>query len=131
MTDSADRINRVITSVPVDRTAENVIRKGVSYEVPKRITQRHWDAPPQMKPVPKMVASKVGARFGRMVVVGYYGKTKRKGSLWVVRCCCGEYETRHTSAICKASNDDDCCDKCRHVKYLRRTDTYRQLGSNL
>jgi hypothetical protein len=121
-------LDRVITSDPIDRTAAMVTRKGVSYDPAKRITQRHWDCPPQMKPVPHGCENRIGTRFGRMEVVGYFCRSKKKGSIWVVRCACGKYETRTTKSIVNKNNDTDCCQICRHVLYLKRESRHAQTG---
>ncbi len=117
--------------VPVDKAASQITGKGYEYESNKKIVQRHWSAPPRMKPVPPEKTSLVGLQFGRFTVIGFFGeRSKSKGGLWVVRCSCGDYETRRRKSIQNPNNDKDCCDNCRHLLFLKKEDERRRAGKN-
>lgn len=120
------------TSAPINRDAA-IARDGVSrqgYEPAKKIVQRHWSAPPPLQPMPEGVVNRAGIKFGKFTVVGYLERNKKKGSLWLVRCTCGDYESRRGKAIDNPENAWDCCEKCRHVMTLRRSDHFRRTGKN-
>ena len=114
---------------PVDRTAARVAGKGEHYESKKKITQRHWDVPPPMRQVsPKdLIDNLIGIKFGRLTVLGLY--TEASG-LWVVRCACGDYETRRTKSIKNPNNDQDRCENCRETVHLRRQAEFLATGKN-
>lgn len=128
-----ERIEKVVTSVPVDSTAARVTSRGVRYESSKKITQRHWDtAPPHT--LPKLNAKDllmVGYRFGRMTVVGKLEHVNNKGALWLVRCDCSHFESRRTKAIRNPRNVGDCCDRCRQLIYAKRTQHWRSTGEHV
>ncbi|MFW1675974.1 hypothetical protein ACG9H4_19300, partial [Acinetobacter baumannii] len=63
-------------------------------------TTPHWSAPPPpLAPKPDVVEDLTGRVVGLLTVVRYHGSKKTKGSQWLVRCACGDYELRSTKAI--------------------------------
>jgi hypothetical protein len=117
-------IQKVLTSVPVNKTADIVMKPGFQYASPVKIKHRHWEVCPALRPVPADSTFKdyTGQSFGQFTVVGVlakHGLDKGKPR-WVVRCACGHYEARKSQAIYNPNNQDDCCVHCRHVQYLRR-----------
>jgi len=75
-----------------------------------------------MRPALRQERTLVGAKIGRLTVVGMLNTSK---SICVVRCCCGQYETRRPRAIRNPKNSVDACDRCRHLDYLRRHSLFR------
>lgn len=96
----------------------------------KKIAQAHWDAPPATKPVPWGAPNLIGRTFGRFKVVGYLDSLKDGGAAWLVRCACGRYEHRRSRAVLNPKNKADCCQPCRHVFHLKRTDYRVRTGKN-
>jgi hypothetical protein len=129
--------DRIAASAPLNATAARVTSKGEHYESLKRITQLHWDAPPKMREVTATDLEQTsftdlrGRQFGRLTVLGILAREKTgstKPNVWVVKCVCGDYESRTGKAIRNPANSDDCCQKCRQVAYLRRRETRKALG---
>ena len=125
--------DKLLTSRPVNSAAARVLGSGVHYEPQKTIIQRHWTAPPQVKPLTAEQRANVqfedltGASFGRFKVIGYLGKMgEGKGSppLWLVRCVCGDYESRTKKSIRNPENRGDRCEKCRALSHLKRHEAY-------
>ena len=77
-----------------------------------------------------------GKKFGRMVVVGYFGrgsghKQNKSGCLWVVRCGCGRFELKRTKAIKNKKNGFDCCDACRKLELMVKSYNYHTFQKQL
>jgi hypothetical protein len=114
-------LDLIITSTPVNKTAALVVSGKAEHWEPKRkITQLHWDAPPKCEPLPKGVTDLSGFKIGRLVVARYFTSHRKTGSIWLVRCACGAYETRRTNALENPNNTDDCCNKCRALESARK-----------
>lgn len=125
-------LDKVITSDPVDRTAAIVTSKGVQYDNPKRIVQRHWETAPAILQVERGEHDLRGLTFGRFTVVGkFQRKSGGKPALWLVRCACSHYETRRAKAINNPSNKGDCCDRCRQLLYAKRDRHRRSTGEDV
>lgn len=69
-----------------------------------------------------------GRTFSDLLVIGYAGpKYNCDGSKWVVRCLCGNYETRRSQRLKKQREDriyrcqecEDLINKINHEKYLK------------
>jgi hypothetical protein len=114
----------ILASTPLNTTAAKVTARGNHYdpEIPQQVRKYsdapvHSDAPYRCVPIPRGATTftdLTGRKFGRFTVVGYLGKLNpknQKKSSWLVRCLCGNYETRHAPAI-KIANPDACCLKC-------------------
>jgi len=68
--------------------------------------------------LPPNAVDLAGERFGRLSVVRYHRSKKAKGSQWLVRCVCGDFELRSTRAL-RSDAEDLACQDCRKVDYLR------------
>jgi hypothetical protein len=125
--------DKLLASRPVNQAAARVIGGGVHYEPDKAIAQRHWSAPPVTIPLTQLQLENPqfrnfsGVSFGRFKVIGYLGvlgQGKKAKGLWLVKCVCGDYESRAAKSILNPENRGDRCDKCRHLSYLKRTEVY-------
>lgn len=124
----SDIFDRIFASAPLNRTAATVTSEGERYTPAKKVTQNHWTAPPRIartlpSPGPSFT-NLTGTRFGRFVVLGLWEPDRPRGKnalpMWVVRCACGDYETRTTRAIRNPANQDDRCQLCRHTAFLQK-----------
>ncbi len=123
-------IDKIITSRPVNRTAGVVVGEGYAYTPNKKIQTADQANPILTKPVPLEVRENLtGKRVGRFVVVGYSASDGSKAK-WVVRCDCGIYSLRRHKSIKNPSNNQDRCEICRDLMYLKRHDYYRRNGDN-
>jgi hypothetical protein len=130
------KINSILSSNPIDKTAAKVIGTGNHFEPkikPHSHEYVHSDIPLPIKSPLAMSISQfknnnqfvdlTGAKIGWLTVVGaspeYHGR-------WVVRCVCGAYEIRTAKAIKNKKNDEDRCIVCRAVKHIT---TYKSNGS--
>lgn len=96
--------NRIVTSSPVNRQAALSMSKGVA-PPPERVPDWHvhLKAPPLMMRVPvrwrggDIMEDLTGQQFGDLVVKGLLQDLRHRR--WVVRCVCGDYEVRRSSAL--------------------------------
>lgn len=129
-------MENIASKAPVDRVAAIVTSKGYRYIPDKKTGPNHWETCPEMRRYRRVAGgctNLTGVRFGRFVVVGLYaGKTGNgeSTSVWVCRCACGRFETRTARVVKNGKDNDDCCDMCRHLKYLKRNEEYRRTGRN-
>jgi hypothetical protein len=127
MSKRADVYERLAASTPQNATAGRVIAKGEHYE-PVVDFKGHWhaDSPPPMLPV--FSKSMIGKTLGRLAVVGILAAdfNPQQDARWVVRCACGDYETRTMTAIKTPDNSDDRCQVCRHL--VKVAQDYKELG---
>jgi hypothetical protein len=116
-------IEKIIISIPINRMAAIVTSKGVEFRIENKDKKRTFNE--NILPVKKIddalknsdsFIDLTGSRFGSLTVVGLYDKPwrvkKSSYGLWVVRCVCGNYETRTSRAIknqLKLNYDDACC----------------------
>ena len=125
---------RVGNSVPVDGLAARQIRGGINYVSTKKITQAHSDAPFICKPTPLGVKDLTRVRRGRLTVWGYLGPGTHKGhgTLWLVRCDCGQYETRRAHSFQERRlNIPDGCQQCAQLAFLRRREHFYRTGRDI
>lgn len=115
---------------PVNRTAHEVSKPGIGYIPKKRLNQPLWKSPPSMMSVPTNIQNLTGVVFSRFTVIGLKSCGKGK-TLWLVRCACGNYETRRSKSIQNPNNDKDCCQICRHLEFLKREQRYREVGIDI
>jgi hypothetical protein len=121
---------RIFTSAPLNKTAALVTGKGVHFDDTAKLKRnpghRHFEAPPvcvDPKDYPQAPEFQDlrGRKIGRMKVVGYLGTlgySKWAKGAWLVRCVCGDYETRKAKTI-KTSNDPNhSCDRCAYTNRL-------------
>ena len=120
----------IATSLPINKTAKLVTQKGEGYNSTVKIQSgKYHSETPTMKIIkfigdPKHDLS--GYKYGRLTVIGYCGKAgktrkqrQKKTGRWLVRCACGNYEIRHTTALNNIDNKNDCCVICRDNQYKR------------
>ncbi len=127
----------IATGSPVNGTASRVLQKGEHYEPQIRIDHAHSRSPLPGKDFEgEENDNLVGRIFGRFTVVGYAGRKRPKKAwmvhkdyLWVVRCSCGDYETRWTRSFLNKKNVDDKCAYCDELAYLRKNERWRRTGS--
>lgn len=121
--------------IPVNKMAAMSFAKGSQH------TQRvpHWylinHAPPGTKPFPgPKEFDLTGKKVSRLSIIGYHGNNqKRRKSLWVVRCVCGNYEIRTGDKLRKAINGKlktnvHRCMVCTNQANSRRHYDYHTLG---
>ncbi len=113
---------------PVNREAAKMFAKGVSHDNGARIVRKHWSAPPAMIPLPKLSPDLIGAKFGRMEVVGFLADSTKE---YVVRCLCGDYETRRARAIRNPENFGDRCTVCQKDAHIKRHDAQGNRKINI
>jgi len=111
-----------------DKTSAMVFSPGVRYENPAKVTCPHWDAQPPIRKPPICAPNLVGIKFGRFVVLGMSADIA--GS-WIVRCDCGDYETRKAKAIRNPNNFGDRCTKCRNVAFERKDYEFKKYGRQI
>lgn len=125
-------------SIPSDRTAGNVVAKGVHYEpaLKAHLGHRRGADPLPLGGIPthpkarEFYDSIVGKKFGHWTVFGYAAEQPRdpsKGASWVVRCSCGRYEHRKWKALKRARETGNKCLECLHLDMVRAR--YRKHGS--
>jgi hypothetical protein len=114
-------------SAPLNREAATV-RDGSGDRWDGKVPSfhAHWDAPPLPEHErPCDLPDMAGLRFGRMTVIRFH-RRRKYGAQWLVRCTCGGYELRKTSAIkaliagTTGATEEHCCAKCdwlRHVQH--------------
>lgn len=116
---------------PVDRLAAQVVQPGVHFTPEKKVLSNDSDTPIAVRPIPKAARSAknfddlTGRKFGRFTVIGLARDFKKQ---WVVRCDCGRYSTRHSKAVKNPANEQDRCEHCRHLAYLKREEHWRRTG---
>lgn len=125
------RFDVLRTSKPVNKTAGLVTSSGIHWNpnLKGNSHARKWADKPTdwLIPIPKSghratFEDLTDRKVGRFTVVGWLGKpgnrtnTHNRKSAWLVRCVCGNYETRSAKAI-KAANP---LAACEHCLYLRR-----------
>lgn len=131
---SAPDFDRIVSSAPLNKQAGIVTSGGEHWEPSKRIVNAHWEAPPKLKTLPIGVPVLTGVRFGRFRVSGLLhdderpNKGKKAAAMWVVKCDCGNYETRSSKAIRNQQNNEDCCQKCRHLAWMQRRERESRPG---
>ncbi|MFC0666767.1 hypothetical protein [Azotobacter chroococcum] len=119
--------------IPVNSTAARVMGRGEVYESRKKYSAICQDVPPAMrKPTSQELGSQSwadlsGFRFGRFTVIAQAAEVKG----WVVRCSCGNYSTRSAKSIRNPNNSTDCCEECRHLLYLKRSEIWRRTGKHV
>lgn len=116
---------------PIDRLAGLQMARGEKVYDPELnpATGFEWRTKPPLKRHFGNTPDLTGRRVGRFTVIGPLKEKNNRhgGSKWVVMCSCLEwYETRSSKAINNPKNVDDCCRRCRHMKYVKRTYDYRK-----
>jgi hypothetical protein len=107
---------------PANRDAANLLGGGEHYRDGTNFgSTLHWETPPPMRPVPLngsvLAARIIGRKFGRLTVIGLHATVANS---WVVRCDCGDYETRKYKALRNPLNVDDKCRRCSRLYTIRK-----------
>ena len=114
---------------PNSKEAARSFRGGARYEPKVKLANWHWEAPPKITKPEKGERDLTGIKFGRFEVIGKAIKDWMiTQSCWIVRCSCGDYETRKSKAILNPKNYGDRCHKCRAVAYERKIYEWRTTG---
>lgn len=121
-------LERIAASKPINATAARVVSRGYQYQSGKRIQTADQDTPIAMRPVQPGMENLTGMRRGSLRVLGLAKGKAKSAALWVVRCDCGIYTTRRGAAIKNEKNDQDRCEQCRHLAYLKRENYKRRTG---
>lgn len=117
-------MDKILTSVPINKTAAIVVSKGENYIPNKKITNIDSDFPIPTKKVPIQAENMIGRTQGRLTVIGF---AKDFNGRWVVRCLCGRYTVRSKKALMNQSNTHDCCEHCRHFNFLKKEHTRKKI----
>ena len=120
---------------PINKTARLVVSRGFHFDSRKINGCVASEVPPTSMPRPHDVPDLTGRRVGRMTVIAYCGRVRKKSIgghgktifYWSVRCDCGLYSVRRHRAILRQSNAEvDACERCRHLRHLQHDDRYRR-----
>ncbi len=132
----SDLWERLAASTPNDRTAATVTSESRDTPEERGYTRPHWKAPPaMMAPTKPMLLDPTfrdltGTAPGRFVVLGILvvPRGHRGPQQWVLRCACGDYETRRAKAILHPEGRPDRCEDCERLEALRRRETDKAMG---
>lgn len=121
--------------LPIDRVAARVVGKGVHWTPNKKVQTADSETPlpivdertlnPQARRISQQV---IGKRCGRLTTLGL---SAEKRGRWVVRCQCGMFTLRTFKALNNPKNNTDCCEQCRHLLHLKRSEIHRRTGKDV
>ena len=111
----------------INGTAARVLAKGEHFTSSKKVLTADSETPLPLRPIPLNMEDLRGEKFGRFTVLGAAAHHKGR---WVVRCACGMYTLRTTKAVKNPANTVDCCEQCRHLRYLKNSDFFRRTGKD-
>lgn len=116
------KVNLLLSPIPVNKTAHRVIKTAKPEDLwaPSVKTDHaaHSREVLKVRPIPEAAAhmrSVIGKKRDRLTVIGIHDaeKSSKKGAAWVVRCDCGNYETRSTILRWLGTHAPDMCLECR------------------
>lgn len=111
----------LVTSAPANtQAAKDAAAKGTGWKPGRQIVHEHdvhSDCPPPMRAVPPNSPALVGMKVGKLTIVGLHAKSGLNGGRWVVRCVCGQYETRRAKVLRDAVYASRAC--CKVCDYTR------------
>lgn len=114
----------IATAAPLNREASTVRDgSGDQWDFSPVEQIDHWKAPPlPTHPRPDALPDLTGKKLGRLTVVRFHGYREGKNApaVWLVRCPCGDYETRRHKTVVRAADPDDCCVICKKAEALRK-----------
>ena len=125
-------------SIPINSTANRVIRKGIHYD--SGIRRKHLGERPrllkelQKESLPRNFIDYSGVKYGRCIVIGKCQKKnqeKKRGKTarWLVKCSCGLYMTLDAKHIKKnLQNQDAMCAKCKHEEEIKLKTSLKSYG---
>lgn len=115
---NAQRLMR--SPLPINRTALRVVRPALQEDIwqpePKREAAKQFSSNfIATQELPMNAPDIVGLRRGRMTIMGLAAEQSesRLRTRWVVRCDCGNYETRKRILRWLGTEAPDMCDECR------------------
>lgn len=142
--------------IPINRTAANVIKPGFHFEYEHKCKNKLFSENKiATRQCPKRAKDLTGMKKGWITVIGLYyekkpdknikvylkedgkikvdikkgkRKEKEKSSIWVVRCSCGNYETRKAKSLHRITDFIDRCSACKEMRDIKRHDYYRSHG---
>lgn len=122
----------IAAASPVDKTASLVVSKSkdapLNVNIPNHI--QHWESPPIMTHFPPTSRVGIGAKRGRLTVVGFW-KTVKSGRnnkrLVVCRCVCGRFEARVDKSMLKSGPDE--CLSCRKLHYVQKDEAWLRTSA--
>lgn len=112
---------------PVNKTAAKVIKESSiddqfhTKKADGASKDFYWETPRPHVNLTRNETNLTGTKFGRFTVVG-----KLVNKKWQVRCSCGNYSARKSKSIKNPNNNNDCCEVCRELLYLRRNEAHRR-----
>lgn len=112
----------------VNKTSAMVFASGTRYHNGVNVTCAHWEAPPPTRKIPVCAPKLIGEKFGRFIVIGLH---ETINGAWVVRCTCGDYETRKAKSIRNPNNFGDRCTKCRNAAFERKDYEFKTTGRDI
>ena len=120
---------------PINKVAAIVVMsKGVQYNPNKRVQANDSETPHKIRlniPLETIRCQHfedlTGMRRGRLLVIGLSDEFPGR---WVVRCDCGRYSMRRKKAITNSGNEQDRCEHCRHLAFLRWDEAKRRTGKD-
>jgi len=73
-------IDKVLTSLPIDRTAKQVMSPGFQYAPDKKTTRGHWEICPLLSTLPrkKNMPNLIGRRQESLVVIGVLAEARNE-----------------------------------------------------
>jgi len=109
--------SRIANSTPIDRTAAQVVQKGVHYDPTHEDVRWFSELPPCGNP-PHGIPNYIGIKAGYLTVIGY---SNREGAKWVCRCVCGRYEHRNAKSLKKNKHSEygQSCTVCNNTQRVR------------
>lgn len=131
-------LHRVMSSNPVDQVARRVTSQGVRF-TPK-VNHKGAESPmpfdmftteeTQWRYRSRPDSNLIGARKGNLRVVGLYRYSAKGKPRWVVKCVCGNYVLKRSSAFRNLENKerrdlDNCCYSCQSARILKCKDKIR------
>jgi hypothetical protein len=128
-------LDRIVTSVPLNKTVARVMGRGVHYEPehkPAATYVQSEDPLPVKDGAPfrgvNTYDALIGKQFGRWRVIGLADpQPKSRVAVWVVKCSCGRYNHRRAKQIKRAAETGDCCHECQNLARIRHN--YKKHGS--
>ena len=121
----------IAKKIPINKTAALVTAKGVHFKPGNKINSIYSEMPLRTIPVLRGEENHTGKKFGFFTVAGkYFEKQAGNRPMWVVRCSCGNYETRRSRSINNPANKNDSCHSCRELMHLKRQDEFHRTGQN-
>lgn len=121
---NAQRLMR--TPLPINRTALRVVMPAFQEDIwqpePKKITRPFSRNAIAIQEPPIDAPHIIGKRRDRLTVIGYAAEQSesKNTTRWVVRCDCGNYETRKRILRWLGTDAPDFCTECQVREFKKR-----------